>query len=607
MFKGGALFPAMTSLFLLGWLVFLPICRPALADESLPVLPTNWFITSSVAALPALRGLVPRHSDVVFSTRFKRENAVATAKKFGATRVEWVYASINDSEYLRSLKDSIGWVGGALNANVQTPKDEGVALDFDGNQLIAPWMRAWGSKWVTTTNPLARIRLIDWASSYVKVGVDSIQFDDPLLQLQSSDWGGDFSSATLSGFREFLQRYPDKEKLASLGIHDLNSFNYKEYLHKVHGIRNNADYLRSYRSLSTTPLWNQYLKESINSFFTELRHHLDNTASRHIPLSMNLTMIDRPSDLSQQFFLTKHVDYIIAETPIKDAADMHVRAATLRALGLGYIPSPVPSSIAEGRRFISTFYALGANPLVPWDVFVYKGANVEPARYFGKFEEFGDLYRFVRRYPQLFDGWEATPAVGVVIPIDKYRENETMTLVRKLVSNRVPFAFVLTGGSEIKYTLDEQKLRHFGVTMTPNPDNDFSKVDLDKLHSIKNVKMGSTKMSETAIASLSPFFQTENSDKLTLIPRGHENQNRRNELVIHVIAEREQINDAKMFCMRSFGIKSSVLSGKQPKRMTWYGVDTVPQEVKWDKVPQGFKIKLPSCGAWGIIHMELTN
>jgi len=573
--------------------------------EVQPTLGAGWYLPASVATHPPLRGLGPKRSSVIFSTRFKRDDAIATAKGFGATRVEWVYISDQDRGFLSQLKASVGHVGGTLNANVKTPNDEGVAQNFDGKKLIAPWMTTWGAKWVTTSNPLTRKALFDWASNYIIAGADSIQFDDPLLQLHSADWGGgDFSPTSLSEFREFLQHYPDKNKLISLGIHDLDGFNYKEHLRTVHGIWSNADYLRNFRSLPTTPLWTQYLSEAVSMFFRDLRKHLDSTAGRQFPLSMNLGEISRPSEANQQFFLTQFVNYVIAETPINEISDLYTRAATFRSMGIGFIPSFVPRSVAEGRKAISTFYALGANPLVPWDVWI-KDAN----RYFGKLEEYGDLYHFVRQNPRLFDDWEAVSVVGIVIPIDKYREANTMRLVHRLVSNNVPFAFVLTGGSVIRYTLAEWRLNHFGILMTTNPLSDFSQDDRDTLRSITLLNLDANETSDTIIESLSPFFRTGNTDNLELIPRGHEAQARRNELVIHVIAEHEQAKQGidGSPCTRSIGIKLSFLAGRHPKNVTWNSMGTASKEAKWDEEPQGFQIALPSCSEWGIVHMELAH
>ncbi len=557
-------------------------------------------LMKSVKAHTPLR-TSPKRSDVVFSTRWKRENALETIQSFEASRVEWMYST--DSDYIRLLERSVGWVGGAMNANVKTSGDKGVARNFDGSLIIAPWMSSWGAKWVTTTHPLTRRALFAQADEYIRAGVNSIQFDDPLLQLHSADWGGDFSLTTLSGFRGFLQRYPNKKQLASMKIHDLHQFDYKEYLKEVHSIRNNADYLRKYRSLPTTPLWKEYLQETVTQFFKDFRQHLDRTSGRRFPLSMNLGTVDRPNETNVQFFLTPYADYVIAETPIKGEADLYARAATFRSLGIGYIPSTASDSVAKGRRAIAMFYSLGATPLVPWDVFI-----VGEARYYGTVGEYGDLYHFVRKHSYLFDDWEIAPVVGIVIPIDKYREADTMTLVRKLVSNNVPFAFVPTGGSrDIKYTLDRQRIEHFKVLMTVNPLNDFSPKDRDILHSVSSPKLSAGEISEATIRNLSPFFHAKGKDNLRLITNGNTTRERMDELAIHVIAPHGQVKDGGLPCTRTIGIKSSMLDGKELQNVTWHCIGGTSVEVEWNKVAQGFRIELPTCNEWGIIHMKTTS
>lgn len=595
----------------LTWLAFLLIPQPSVAVEPLPDSEAAWYIADSVAVHPPLRGLGPKRSDVVFSTRTKRDNSILSARNFGATRVEWTYVHAKDESFLLDLKKSIGWAGGAMSITVQTPNNEGAAQDFDGNNLIAPWMRPWGNVaiWHTTTSPYTRKTLFDWAASYIRRGADSIQFDDSLMQLYSVEWGGDFSPTSLAGFREFLKSYPDKRRLAFLGDIDLNGFDYKEYLRKVHHIQNNAEYLRRYQQLPTTSLWIEYLTETVSSFFRDFRQHLDITAGRRFPLSMNLDLLNRPSAANRLWVQTEYVDYVIAETPINNVAEMYARAATMRSLGLGYVPSSAPDSVAEGRRAISTFYALGANPLVPWDVYARNGADGQPVRYFGKVEEFGDMYQFVRQNPQLFDGWESAPVVGIIIPIDKYREAETMALVRKLVSSQVPFAFVLTGGSNSRFELVRQQVEHFKVLMTVNPSSDISEKDIDFLRSIEIPKLDAQITTDDAIRVFSPFFMTgSTTDNVKLIPRGQVARGERsNELLIHVLAEPQDDSVDGLPCSRSFGIKLSALAGRLPRQVTWHGLNDQPRDASWNKVEQGIRIELPACAEWGVVHIELVN
>jgi hypothetical protein len=61
-----------------------------------------------------------------------------------------------------------------------------------------------------------------------------------------------------------------------------------------------------------------------------------------------------------------------------------------------------PTEVALTRRAIAMCYASGGHLIVPWDV--YTGSN--SPRYYGKPEQYADLYKFVRDHSQLIDGHE---------------------------------------------------------------------------------------------------------------------------------------------------------------------------------------------------------
>ena len=64
---------------------------------------------------------------------------------------------------------------------------------------------------------------------------------------------------------------------------------------------------------------------------------------------------DRPEEKNWHFFLTEYTDYAMAETPIDNTEALARRAATLRALGIGYVPSLKPRSTPENFRMSSGF------------------------------------------------------------------------------------------------------------------------------------------------------------------------------------------------------------------------------------------------------------
>lgn len=569
--------------------------------------PSDFDLGRSVAVHPAQKG-GPKKSDVVFSTRFKRDDAISAMSSFSATRVEWMYASPKEADFIREVRSAAGWVGGTLNANVKTHNDEGVARDLDGKLLVAPWMQIWGTKWVTTTNPQTRKALFDWAKSYIDSGVDSLQFDDPLLQLHSAYWGGgDFSQTTVEGFRQYLAGRVDPGTLAALGIKDVESFNLKAFLKVRYGIGTAAQYAEQYKNLPITPLWLAYLRETVKDFFVELRQYLDSNAGRHVPLSMNLAELARPTEASLQFFLAQIADYAVAELGSTDPVEIQVRAATMRALGLGWVPTFAPANVAAGRSAIALVYGLGGSPLVPWDVYVNKGEDGKPTRYFGKVEDFADLYRFVRSNSDLFDNWESTATVGILVPVDKFREAETLRLIGRLSAARVQFAFILSGGSDPRFGVPMLEWSRFKAILSVNPASDFSSLTLTALSESKQALMNGTAMSEKELQQMSPVLDGGLSSSLRLIVRGSLESSHSNELLVHVLGAGIGRESAVNSCAAEFGLKSEFLSGRVPTAATWYSPGKPPRNLALKRTAAGSLVGLPDCGEWGIVRFSLAK
>ena len=168
-------------------------------------LHADWSLLDGARVHPEYRGPVPKKSDVIFSTRSKRDNAAEVAKAFGATRIEWVYST--EPEFVHSLQSVAPWFGGTVNSTIPLPKDEGIAKDLEGRPIVAPWMKSWGAKWITTTDPHTREALKGVVQRYLELGASSIQVDDPLLQYTAANWGGDFSESSLAGFRSFQDHF----------------------------------------------------------------------------------------------------------------------------------------------------------------------------------------------------------------------------------------------------------------------------------------------------------------------------------------------------------------------------------------------------------------
>ena len=417
--------------------------QTAKAAIEAPPLPS---LRAGLSALPAKNPGAPIESDVIFSVRFmtRRDEGLHMAKAYGATRIEWTYSQ-GDHQFAHDAHHLGARVGGTINANVATPGDAGVARDFDGNALIAPWMASWGAKWITTTNPEARKALFEWVDRYIAAGYDAIQVDDPILQASTKLWSaGDFSDATVAGFARYIQNRVPLADQRKLGIQNQGrGFDFRAYLHEL-GISSAAELSARESSLPIMSHWGRYLRETVVEFYVDLRRHLDRHPSgRHVALSMNAG-----EPRNELLFPIPYADYLMAEVPIESIGRMAIRVGVANAYGLGFVASAIPTRVAETRNALIGYYALGAQPLVPWDVFM--GADTEGVkpRYFGEVDQYGDIFHFVRRHAQLFDGWIAPPVVGLVVDLDAKENSATMDLAERLVAARVPFC-VLPIGSDM--------------------------------------------------------------------------------------------------------------------------------------------------------------
>jgi hypothetical protein len=580
---------ATTSVFLAALL----LCGKALPQHAQRTL------LDSVHVHPAYHGQVPKKSDVIFSSRFKRDNAAAVAKAFGATRIEWVYST--DPSFFQSLRSVAPWIGGTVNSSMPLPQDGGVAKDLDGNPIVAPWMKFWGAKWTTTTDSRTRSVIEGVARQYLDLGASSIQVDDPLMQYAAGILGGDFSESSLNGFSKFLSAYPNQNELKRLGIAVGEHFDYKKFLSEKYGINNSVDYKNRYRSLPTTYLWFAYLKGSVVSYFASFRSFLNTAHGKTVPLSMNL-LLTGPDESNPKFQLANFADYAMVETKIDDLEAVSLQAATYRAIGMGYAPSILPLTKSENRAAIAMLYAMGAQPLVPWDVFINKDPEEKPSRFFGSPQDYADLFRFVARNAVYFDNYEEVAVAGIVVPVDKYKSQQTLALVRRLSKAQVPYALVLLGGIKERHMVDQARLSRFRLLLSPNPLSDFSNDDLLALRDLPVRLLTDRELTDHAIESMTPFFGNYTGSMrlfLRSLPQTTDI------VVLHVIRKKsENRNGQDNRCENTVGLKRDVISPYWLTAATWHSLART-QNIKIVESGMGSSFQLPDCEEWGVLELSI--
>jgi hypothetical protein len=563
----------------------------------------TWSLTEGAGVHPSYQGTVPSKSDVIFSTRFKRPDSAETARAFGATRVEWVYTK--ETNFVKEMKGAAPWFGGAINANGPLPNDDGMARDFDGAVLTPPWMKAWSAKWVTTTHPDTQRVIADQIALALSMGADSIQVDDANYQYHGALYhGGDFNPSTLAGFKAYLPAYPDQAKLKALGLVDFEG-TYRDYLKARFGIKDAADYKRRYRSLPSTQVWLAYIRSTVDQHYARIRHAANAGRTRPVPFSINLLTLTAPDEASVLFHLVPYADYSMPEVNITDYATVVSMGATARALRLGWAPSILPLSLSENRAAIANLYAMGGQPLVPWDVYNGNDDKGMPNRYFGKPQEYGDLYRFVRSNADLFNGKELAAEVGIVVPVNRFVADKTKALLHALIDRQIPFAFVPVGDSSRRYVVEPERLRHYKVLLTVNPDSDFDTRDLKALADSRVERRSAAEANSALLDALRPFVVAPGGERVHLYPRAAPGD--RSRLVVHVVDEARAAPAAPdAGCRRRIGIRAFAVDPKAVRSAHWVTGEArsaVTPEISQD----GTYFTLPGCPLWGVLDLVLAQ
>lgn len=568
------------------------LCAPAWADWSLPM-------GANVHA-PYV-GQVPAKSDVVFSARFKRPQAAEVAKSYGATRIEWVYPT--DAEFVAGLKKAAPWFGGTVNSNGPLPTDAGWTRDFDGNIIQPARLKGWGGRWVTTTNPETERVINQQVGEFLALGAKSIQVDGPILQMSTALYqAGDFNPSTLAGFNRYLASYPNQAIVKSAGLAGLDT-DYREFLKSRYGVKNNQDYIKRFRTFPSTRLWLSYIRSTVELHYTSLRETLQKAPGGPVALSLNLTTLTEPDEKDRLFFLLHFADYALTETYIKDPVEMRSQAATMRAFGVGYVPSIVPLETADNRVAIASLYALGAPALVPWDTYVGNDAEGKAQRFFAKTGDLVDLYSFVRQNKTLFDGFETAAVVGLVVPIDRFKSDTVRPLIADFHQHNIPFAYVPVGGQDRPIAPDQGRLKNFRNLVLTNPDADYRPSDLAALAASGVRLIRATDMNPKALDVLQPFIVAPGAMTTRIYPRAV--PNRPDRLVVHVIDETKGGMPAPdTTCRRRLGIHKSMLGNASVESANW----VTPQgtrPVKVDSSRDDFLMSIDDCPLWGALTLTL--
>lgn len=377
---------------------------------------------------------VPRASDVVMRSLYPRPatekdnpGTLDAADCFFITRLEWCYWNFEKSgsdapAVIAGLKSRGIMTGGSCSGNslllagcAGVPQEEFCTLDLDGKMLTPQHKQGWGnlSGQGSVFSPVYFNAQQAYYKKQLDLGVEVLQRDETRMgTVQAMD----FSMPAIEQFREYLPKKLTSSELKLAGIDSIETFDVRRYFISQ-GAPNQPGAVFK-RWLSRHPvgkIYAQFLTDGTVDFFKRMRTDIDAYAGRRVPFSCNNTTLQQWSDTELEF------DWAMGELSLKTAEPVHMYNRAQAAKGLGKMqvfctPMTQGTEAAEdqliqlNRSVISYAYAIGMIGAVPWDV--YMESKDGRQRYFGRPEDYADLFGFIRGISSYLEGFEENAAAG---------------------------------------------------------------------------------------------------------------------------------------------------------------------------------------------------
>ncbi len=369
-------------------------------------------------------GVHPRHAR-------DRHDTLQALRDFHATRLEWAY--ITNKGFIAKVKAMGRLFGAAASApswrrHGRSKGWEAVCIvDLDGEVIIAPWKRAWKSKtlWGCMNNPDLEAGYVAYLKTCIDAGADVIQRDEPEGNASAVGWGGCFCKYCMSGFRGYLAKHTTPAQRARLGVGDIETFDYGEFLRTKHGLK--RDEFRKWPNDELKKLFRRFQEDTTLAFHARTRQALNEYAGRRVAMSCN-NGCRAWGPIQMQF------DWAFGELWFRDATPHFLFNAMRKAAARGkmqVVTMPKKGNDDDPkawerltRQAIAMAYACGGHCMVPWDVYMPGPAP----RYFGRPEQYADLYAFIRAAAPYFDGYEFAGAVGPGIRCKVYAKAPALHL-----------------------------------------------------------------------------------------------------------------------------------------------------------------------------------
>lgn len=493
--------------------------------------------------------------------------------------------------------------------------------NFAGEPFVVPWL--WDHKhkgqpayWWCTNSPQYRKYLESRIVRIMKGPLDGLHIDDYRGTSGAVTWlSACFCRHCTDGFRKYLAEAVPKEKLAALGIKDLSTFDYRQFL-LDRGVKP-EEYNRKRAGLPLAAEFLDFHVKANNRYVAEYRRRAEQLRGKPLALCVNSGVTD-PHGL----VIAPQLTYFCCEVG-HNAASRKVPLHPIYAYKLGDgVDRPVASTASgqdwayvkehnlpgQVRTWVALSYAFGHHFMAPHRQWCYtqeKGTHW----YDGPTEAYAPLYQFVRRNARLLDDYQAVAPVAVIYDNAARRKGmgNIEPISAALAERNIPFTVAVAGDDWLDYRLEADRLSQFQAVVVAA---DFAKSPIDNAQKrlLDQVRAAGRLVVWPDDKSLSrlvpPPIVVEGTNEIMAVPRAHGND-RRAPAVIHLLNRRyDGAKDAAVATdSLVLRLHSGLFDGRKFKQAVIHAPASDPLRLKVAAEKEGLVVRVPRLDLWAIVEL----
>ena len=554
-----------------------------------------------------------------------------------------------DEEMMRDV-DEAHRCGVKFQGRVELDADWMGMIDFDSNFMestvrdlndrpaITWWEHTYKghpSYHYCTNAPGYRQYLMYQLRRVVQAGTDWLMIDSaiPTIGALNARYGGCFCRHCMASFRDYLYANLSEEQVKPLGIEDLGTFEYGDFL-RARGITDESYRAQILAFPPVIPLAKEYFDfqwQEINSLFLEFKRSAQEFGD-YMPMSSNSPYYwaEFMYAVDAHDFYTNEMEYQAPEIEVLPTepiytfklADALNRLVAITGIPRAFEPGRINDRPGHIRLWIAQAYAYGHVFMVPDKMWTLRFRGEPDRWYHSKPGDYEALYHFVRDYPELFDDYESVATVAFVFSNQAVRQyladqlssghlggqNRTAPktdLVKACIGlsqANLPYRIIVAGDEWIADDLLEADLSSYRAVVRFEP---------SYLTTEQEAKLQNAGDRLVTWSGVSDFLDRVGQDivisgaeNITVLPR-HQPSAQDSPLIVHLLnsnydpeSDRYQtVSDLRLT------IAGSML-GRTFSTAVLYAPSRKPVVVDCQGTDDETSIVVPELGMWGILKLE---